>query len=161
MGNSKGKQMGKGCSLTRREFVTMAGTFAAYRTFGATVPPDVQPLVRFGIVTDLHYADIKPAGRGKTARHYRESLKVWDETIAKDIFAYVGEFGVWRATPHETALAFMEDVLSVWKERNLGWALWELRGSFGVMDSERTDVEYEDFNGHKLDRRMLELLQRY
>ena len=75
MGNSKGKQMGKGCSLTRREFVTMAGTFAAYRTFGATVPPDVQPLVRFGIVTDLHYADIKPAGRGKTARHYRESLK--------------------------------------------------------------------------------------
>ena len=93
--------------------------------------------------------------------YYRESLKVWDETIAKDIFAYVGEFGVWRATPHETALAFMEDVLSVWKERNLGWALWELRGSFGVMDSERTDVEYEDFNGHKLDRRMLELLQRY
>ena len=53
----------------------MAGAFAAYRTFGAPVPPDVQPLVRFGIVTDLHYADKKPAGRGKTARHYRESLK--------------------------------------------------------------------------------------
>ena len=53
----------------------MVGTFAAYRTFGAPVPPDVQPLVRFGIVTDLHYADRKPLGRGKTARHYRESIK--------------------------------------------------------------------------------------
>ena len=42
----------------------------------------------------------------------------------------------------------------------IGWALWNLRGDFGVMDSGRADVEYEDFRGHKLDRRMLELLRR-
>jgi hypothetical protein len=35
------------------------------------------------------------------------------------------------------------------------------RGSFGVLDSGRTDVKYEDFQGHKLDRKLLELLQRY
>ena len=29
------------------------------------------------------------------------------------------------------------------------------------MDSGRTDIAYEDFNGHKLDRKMLELLRRY
>ena len=29
------------------------------------------------------------------------------------------------------------------------------------MDSGRMDVAYEDFNGHKLDRKMLELLMRY
>jgi endoglucanase len=39
--------------------------------------------------------------------------------------------------------------------------MWNLRGSFGVMDSERQDVQYEDFKGHKLDRKMLELLKRY
>ena len=93
--------------------------------------------------------------------HYRKALKPWDETIESGRFLYVGEFGVWRMTPHETALAFMEDVLSVWKDRGIGWALWNLRGDFGVLDSNRADVEYEDFRGHKLDRKMLELLRRY
>jgi endoglucanase len=55
----------------------------------------------------------------------------------------------------------MEDCLSLWKEAGWGNALWNLRGSFGVMDSERPDVQYEDFKGHKLDRKMLELLRKY
>jgi hypothetical protein len=36
-----------------------------------------------------------------------------------------------------------------------------LRGTFGILDSERSDVVYEDWHGHKLDRALLELLQRY
>jgi len=39
--------------------------------------------------------------------------------------------------------------------------MWNLRGPFGVLDSERQDVAYEDFKGHKLDRKMLELLRKY
>ena len=31
--------------------------------------------------------------------------------------------------------------------------------NFGVLDSHRADVNYEDFRGHKLDRQMLQLLQ--
>jgi endoglucanase len=58
-------------------------------------------------------------------------------------------------------LAWMEDSLSLWKEAGWGFSLWNLRGDFGVMDSERADVQYEDFKGHKLDRKMLELLRRY
>jgi endoglucanase len=53
----------------------------------------------------------------------------------------------------------MRDWLDLWKEAGWGWSLWELRGGFGVLDSQRTDVEYEDFRGHKLDREMLTLLQ--
>ncbi len=34
-----------------------------------------------------------------------------------------------------------------------------LRGDFGVLDSNRADVPYEEHKGHKLDRRMLELLR--
>jgi endoglucanase len=37
--------------------------------------------------------------------------------------------------------------------------LWNLRGGFGVLDSDRKDVPYEDYHGHKLDRKMLQLLQ--
>jgi hypothetical protein len=41
------------------------------------------------------------------------------------------------------------------------WRGFNLQGRFGVLDSGREDVTYEDFKGHKLDRRMLELLKRY
>jgi endoglucanase len=53
----------------------------------------------------------------------------------------------------------MQDCLALWKEAGWGWALWNLRGSFGVLDSNRADVAYEDFRGHKLDRKMLEILR--
>ena len=50
--------------------------------------------------------------------------------------------------------------VELWKEAGWGWSLWEFRGSFGVLDSHRGDVDYEDFRGHKLDRQMLTVLQK-
>ncbi|HPU08214.1 MAG TPA: endoglucanase, partial [Candidatus Atribacteria bacterium] len=46
-------------------------------------------------------------------------------------------------------------------ERDIGFALWNFKGPFGILDSEREDVEYEDWQGQKLDRKMLSLLQAY
>jgi endoglucanase len=57
------------------------------------------------------------------------------------------------------ALAWMRDCLENWRAAGFGWALWNLRGAFGILDSERKDVEYENFQGHKLDRKMLDLLR--
>ncbi|MCC6355969.1 MAG: glycoside hydrolase, partial [Verrucomicrobiae bacterium] len=74
---------------------------------------------------------------------------------------FVGEWGCYNKTPHPVALAWMEDWLRRWKKARMGWALWNFRGSFGILDSERADVTYEDWNGHKLDRRMLDLLLKY
>ena len=73
----------------------------------------------------------------------------------------MGEFGVFNRTPHAVSLAFLEANLKLLKERNWGWAVWNLRGTFGPIDSGRTDVDYEELDGHKFDRRMLELLKRY
>ena len=53
----------------------------------------------------------------------------------------------------------MRDCLDLWKDAGWGWALWNLRGGFGVLDTQRADAEYEDFHGHKLDREMLKVLQ--
>jgi endoglucanase len=44
------------------------------------------------------------------------------------------------------------------KDYGVGWGMWNLRGSFGWVDSGRPDVKYEDLDGHKLDREMLEML---
>ena len=71
----------------------------------------------------------------------------------------VGEFGCCSNTPHQVALAWMRSVLTLFNEKQLSWALWNVDGAFGVIDSNRADVEYEDFEGHRLDRAMLTLLQ--
>lgn len=73
----------------------------------------------------------------------------------------IGEFGCYNKIAHKTALAWMDHCLNLWHKHGLGWAIWNLDGPFGIMDSERTDIEYEDLEGHKLDRKMLELLQKY
>jgi endoglucanase len=74
---------------------------------------------------------------------------------------FVGEWGCWNRTPHDVTLKWMRDFLELWKKAGWGWALWCFRGSFGILDSNRRDVQYEDWQGHKLDRKMLELLQEF
>jgi endoglucanase len=88
-------------------------------------------------------------------------IKPWQELEAKGVGIHVGEWGAYNRTPHEAALRWMEDNLQLWKEAGWGWALWNLEGSFGFVNSGRTDVDYEEFEGYKLDRKMLQLLQKY
>lgn len=83
----------------------------------------------------------------------------WKKLEALGVPVHVGEWGVYNRTPHDTALAWMKDALSLWKEAGWGCALWNLRGSFGVFDSDRKDVVYENYKGHRLDRKMLEVLR--
>jgi len=81
--------------------------------------------------------------------------------MAKGVPVHVGEWGCFNKTPHDVAIAWMTDLLSLWKEVGWGHAMWNLRGAFGVLDSGREDVEYEDYKGHKLDRKMLELIKEH
>ena len=81
--------------------------------------------------------------------------------LDRGVKVHVGEWGVFNKTPHAVALAWMEDCLSLWKNAGWGFALWNLRGAFGLLDSERQDVKYEKFRGYDLDRKMLELLKVY
>lgn len=82
----------------------------------------------------------------------------WIELANKGVGVHCGECGCWNKTPHDVFLAWFNDVLSILSENGIGFALWEFRGSFGVLDSGRTDVAYEDWYGHKLDRKLLNLL---
>ena len=91
----------------------------------------------------------------------RERIAPWQALEKRGVGVHVGEWGAHNRTLHKVTLAWMRDQLGLWKEAGWGWALWNLRGSFGVMDSGRTDVAYEDFRGHKLDRAMLRLLREY
>lgn len=88
-------------------------------------------------------------------------MKPWLELQKQGCGVMVGEFGAFSPCPHDVALRWMEDMMANWKEVGWGWAMWNFRGGFGIMDSGRNDVAYEDFHGRKLDRKMLELIQKY
>jgi hypothetical protein len=90
-----------------------------------------------------------------------EYLKPWRDIAAQGEAVFVGEFGCFNKTPHPVALAWMKGWLEQWRQARMGWALWNFRGSFGILDSGRTDVTYETWRGHRLDREMLTLLQQY
>jgi endoglucanase len=89
----------------------------------------------------------------------KEQIRPWQQLQQKGVGVHVGEWGAYQHTPHSVVMAWMGDYLELWKEAGWGWAMWNFRGSFGILDSNRTDAHYEDFHGHKLDRAMLELIQ--
>jgi endoglucanase len=85
----------------------------------------------------------------------------WETLQKQGMGVMVGEFGAYNRTPHGVVLAWLEDQLDLFRQRDWGWALWNLDGSFGIIDSGRDDVDYEAYRGRKLDRKMVTLLQRY
>lgn len=101
-----------------------------------------------------------PDGPGSDRRFLEEFYAPWFELIDMKVGVHCGECGAYRETPHDVFLAWFGDVVNVLSERNVGFALWEFRGDFGILDSGRDDVDYEDWYGYRLDRRLLELLRR-
>ncbi len=85
----------------------------------------------------------------------------WAALARKGIGVHCGEGGAYNRTPYKVFMAWMEDVMDILKGHGIGYALWNFRGSFGILDSGRRDIEYEDWQGHKLDRGLLKLLQKY
>ena len=85
----------------------------------------------------------------------------WIDAVKRGVGVHCGECGCYNETPHEVFLAWFEDVISVLNDNGIGFALWEFRGTFGILDSQRKDVDYEDWYGHKLDKKLLTLLMKY
>lgn len=85
----------------------------------------------------------------------------WGELIDSGVGVHCGEGGCYNRTPHDVFLRWFRDVLEILTSYGIGWAIWNLRGPFGVLDSARDDVTYEPFHSHKLDRKLLELLREF
>ena len=90
-----------------------------------------------------------------------EYYKPWIDLTKQGVGVHCGECGCWNKTPHNVFLAWFSDVLDILGENNIGFALWEFSGDFGVLNSRRTDVAYEDWHGQKLDRKLLTLLSKH
>lgn len=87
--------------------------------------------------------------------------KPWIELANSGVGVHCGECGCWNKTPHDVFLAWFGDVLDILTENRIGYALWNFRGDFGILDSRREDIQYEDWHGHKLDAKLLAVLKKH
>jgi endoglucanase len=113
----------------------------------STAPTPVWP----GII------DGKQFGRPQLEEFY----KPWIELAGKGVGVHCGECGCWRNTPHEVFLAWFGDVIDILTKAEIGYALWNFRGDFGILDSGRSDISYTDWYGHKLDSKLLAMLKKF
>jgi hypothetical protein len=100
-------------------------------------------------------------GKYYSRKQLEEYYSPWIGLIDKGIGVHCGECGCWRNTPHKVFLAWFEDVISILTGGGIGYALWNFRGDFGIIDSGRKDITYTDWHGHKLDSKLLDLLKKY
>lgn len=78
---------------------------------------------------------------------------------ADGIPVMIQEFGVYNQTPHNVALAYLTDVVSILNKNKVGYAMWNMIGALGIINSDRADCTYEPYRGIQLDREMTTILQ--
>lgn len=86
---------------------------------------------------------------------YLENIEIAKEN---NIAFMVQEFGVYNKTPHNVTIAFLGDLVRLLEENKVGWALWNFIGSFGILNSFRSDCDYESYEGYQLDSKLLDIL---
>ena len=101
--------------------------------------------------------DGKVYGRERLEDYY----KPWIESVNKGGGVHCGECGCWKKTPHDIFLAWFGDITDILSKSGIGYALWNFRGDFGILDSGREDVQYTDWYGHKLDSKLLDLIKKH
>ena len=87
-------------------------------------------------------------------------FRPWRDLASRGIRIHFGEMGCYKHTPPQVVLAWFNDTLDVISELRSGWALWNFRGPFGILDTERPGTKFEDWHGHQLDRLLLDLLRK-
>jgi endoglucanase len=128
------------------------GAISHYQAPWANKNPELCPVpVWPGKIGNREY------GRKDLEEYYRP----WIELVQKGVGVHCGECGCWKNTPHEVFLAWFGDVTDILASAGIGYALWNFRGDFGILDSGRKDVAYEEWHGHQLDRKLLTLIQKH
>jgi aryl-phospho-beta-D-glucosidase BglC (GH1 family) len=128
------------------------GNISHYKAPWAVKDPEHQPAPTWPGKDGDKYVD-----RAALEEYY----KPWAALVEKGVGVHCGECGCWKETPHGVMLAWFNDVADVLTSHKIGYALWEFVGTFGIVDSQRKDVAYEDWYGHKLDRKYLEILMKH
>lgn len=84
-------------------------------------------------------------------------------SVEKSVGVHVGECGCFHFTPHNVMMAWADDLFSLFHEYNIGFALWNLRGPFGILKEQPNPgaKNLKQYGKWLLNVDFLKLLQRY
>jgi aryl-phospho-beta-D-glucosidase BglC (GH1 family) len=88
----------------------------------------------------------------------RRFYQPWRDVQAAGRTIHIGEFGCYNQTPNDTALAWLADLLSIYREFGWGYSLWNFEGTFGIIGHGRPGARHEMLHGYQVDRDLLDLL---
>jgi predicted phosphodiesterase len=110
-------------NISRRRFLGITGTIAV----GLLITPDLlagkgeKPMVRFGMLSDIHYADREAAG----TKFFRQSLAKMNECIERmnqekpDFVIELGDFKDQDVVPNESnTLKYLSDIEAAFRKFN-------------------------------------------
>lgn len=107
---------------------------------------------------DPKYPGLKWQGQKWNRATLRESFQPWRDVEARGAAIHIGEFGCFKYTPNDIAMRWYADLLGIFKELEWGYALWNFRGGFGLIEHGRPGAQYECLAGYQVDRTLLDLL---
>lgn len=103
-----------------------------------------------GKLTDVSGNPVVPLG---------DLVKKLQDAESKEIPVMVQEFGVYNKTPHQVSIDYLNDVVKIFNNFNIGYTMWNMIGTMGIINSGRTDCSYEPYRGKSLDRQMVTIIQ--
>jgi hypothetical protein len=103
------------------------------------------------------YPNLRFSGRVWNLGGLRDWYRPWLEVEARGVKVHIGEFGCYNRTPNPVALAWFRDLLAVFREFRWGYALWNFKGAFGIVEHGRPGAVFEQYRGFRVDRELLDL----
>jgi hypothetical protein len=88
----------------------------------------------------------------------RSLYRAWRKVESCGVEIHIGELGCFKHTPNEIAMRWYADLLGVFREFGWGYALWNFRGAFGIVEHGRPGAKYECVAGYHVDRALLDLI---
>jgi aryl-phospho-beta-D-glucosidase BglC (GH1 family) len=83
----------------------------------------------------------------------------WKELMDNGTRIHIGEFGCYNKIDNSLALRWFNDILDIFNEYGFGYALWNFKGDFGIIEHGRKGTKWEMIDGFKVDRELFELLR--
>ncbi len=104
------------------------------------------------------YPGVQWEGRVWNREALMDFYRPWREVESKGATIHIGECGCHNKTANDVALRWLADLFGVLRDLGWGYALWEFRGTFGIVEHGRPGARYEMLHGYNVDRELLDLL---
>ena len=104
------------------------------------------------------YPGLRWQGRRWHRAALRDSYRPWREVERRGAKVHIGELGCFNRTPNDVALRWLTDLFCIFGEFGWGYALWNFRGAFGIIEHGRPGARMEPLGGYNVDRDLLDLM---